>query len=52
MGQIFDVTERGLRIHFASRSEFDEFYREVVGVLMKLDNLLRMISPLPGVYFL
>jgi hypothetical protein len=48
MGQIFEVTEKGLRIHFSSKSEFDKFYKEVVGVLMELDNLLRLISPLPG----
>jgi hypothetical protein len=52
MGQIFEVTEGGLRISFSSKSEFDRFNKDVVDVLMKLDNLLRLISPLPGMYLL
>ena len=51
MGQIFDVTEMGLRVHFTAKSEIDRFYRDVAGVLMKLDNLQRLISPLPGIFF-
>jgi hypothetical protein len=47
-GQIFEVTEAGLRIHFSSKSEIDKFYKEVLDVLCKLDDLLRLLSPLPG----
>jgi len=49
MGQIFDVTECGLRITLSSKSEMDKFYKEIVAVLAKLDNLIRLISPLPVV---
>jgi hypothetical protein len=48
MGQIFEVTEAGLHITFSSKSELGRFYKDVVAVL---DNLLRVISPLPGTYF-
>lgn len=49
-GQIFEVAEAGLRIHFSSKSDFDKFYKEVMGVLIKFDNLLRLVTPLSGVY--
>jgi hypothetical protein len=48
IGQIFEVTEAGLRIHFSSKLEIDKFYKEVLGVLLKLGDLLRLLSPLPG----
>lgn len=50
MGQIFEITEVGLQIHFPGSAALPKFYREVTGVLMKLDNVLRMISPLPGTH--
>ena len=50
MGQIFEITEGGLRIHFPGTTALPKFYREVTGVLMKLDNILRMILPLPGTH--
>lgn len=48
MGQIFEITEGGLQINFPGTATLPKFYREVTGVLTKLDNILRMISPLPG----
>ena len=50
MGQIFEITEGGLQIHFPETAALPKFYREVTGILVKLDNILRMISPLPSSY--
>jgi hypothetical protein len=50
MGHIFEVTEEGLRLHLPSESELGKFYIQVNDVLTKFDHLLRLISPLPGVY--
>lgn len=48
MGQIFEVAEVGLRLNLSSKSALGKFYHEVIAVLMKFDNVLRLISPLPG----
>ncbi|KAF7970263.1 hypothetical protein HWV62_24528 [Athelia sp. TMB] len=48
-GQLVEVTEAGLRIHFACKSDFGKFYKEVTDITIKFDNLLRLISPLPVV---
>lgn len=48
MGQIFEIAELGLRLHFSSKLAIGKFYQEVIAVLMKFDNVLRLISPLPG----
>jgi len=50
IGQIFEVTETGLRIQVFSKSELDKFYKEVLGMLLKLDDLLRLLSPLSGMF--
>lgn len=50
MGQIFEITEGGLQLHLPGAAALPKFYREVTGVLMKLDNILRMISPLPSTH--
>lgn len=50
--QICEVTEAGFNIHFTSTSNLDSFEKEVIGVRMKFENLMKSISPLPGKYFL
>ena len=50
MGQILELAESGFRIYLSSKSDIDEFYQDVVDVLIKSDKLQVLISALPGVY--
>ncbi|KZP13479.1 hypothetical protein FIBSPDRAFT_797797, partial [Athelia psychrophila] len=49
VGQLVEVTEAALRLHFEGKADFGRFYKEVNDVCTKFDNLLRLISPLPVV---
>lgn len=48
MGELFDVTERGMALHLGGPSEFDRWHKEVLVVLTGFDRLNRLISPLRG----
>jgi hypothetical protein len=48
MGELFDVTEHGINLHLAASAEFDQWHKDVLGVLTKLDRLNRLIAPLRG----
>jgi hypothetical protein len=48
MGELFDVTEHGINLHLAVPTEFDQWHKDVLGVLTKLDRLNRLIAPLRG----
>lgn len=50
VGQLVEVTEAGLRLHFEGKADFGRFYKDVNDMAIKFDNLLRLISPLPGKY--
>lgn len=52
MGELFDVTERGINLRLAGSSEFDRWYKEVLDVLANLNQLNRLVAPLRGGYYI
>lgn len=48
MAQLFDIAECGCRIRLPGYSELEKWDKEVTQVLTKMDQLQRILSPLPG----
>lgn len=48
IGQLFGIVELGLRINLSSKQGIETFYKDVVDVLLKFDELSRLITPLSG----
>ncbi|KAK0470166.1 uncharacterized protein EV420DRAFT_1498721 [Desarmillaria tabescens] len=46
LAEIFDSTEQGLKVQFASRADMETWFNEVTNVLSAMDRLSRLISPL------
>ncbi|KAG7444815.1 uncharacterized protein BT62DRAFT_970758 [Guyanagaster necrorhizus] len=46
LAEIFDSTERGLTVQFASRADMDTWFTGITNALSDMDKLSRLISPL------
>ena len=49
-GQLIEATEAGLRLHCTCKGDFGTFFQAVQDVGVKLNNVLRLISPLSGMF--